>query len=82
MKDDLQKQFKSAFMGVDEFTAHDTVVELERELTAEANLSDTVDMNRIHDLLADGKKIQAIKHYKEQTGTDLASAKRAIEDME
>lgn len=75
-------QVYSAFMGVDEFTAHDAVVELERELTAEANLSDTVDMNMIHDLLADGKKIEAIKHYKEQTGTDLASAKRAIEDME
>lgn len=72
----------SAFMGVDEFTARDAIADLERELSAEANLSDSVDMNTLHDLLAEGKKIEAIKHYKEQTGANLVTAKRAIEDME
>ncbi|GAB5490784.1 MAG: hypothetical protein Phog2KO_09990 [Phototrophicaceae bacterium] len=72
----------SAFMGVDEFTARDAVADLERELSAEANLTDGVDVSTLHDLLAEGKKIEAIKHYKEQTGADLREAKRAIEDME
>lgn len=75
-------QVYSAFMGVDEFTARDAINDLERELTAEANLSEIVDMDTIHDLLAEGEKIEAVKHYREQTGTDLASAKRAIDELE
>ena len=75
-------QVYSAFMGVDEFTARDAINDLERELMAEANLSEIVDMDTIHDLLAEGKKIEAVKHYREQTGTDLASAKRAIDELE
>ena len=75
-------QVYSAFMGVDEFTARDAINDLEHELMAEANLSEIVDMDTIHDLLLEGKKIEAVKHYREQTGTDLASAKRAIDELE
>lgn len=71
----------TAFMGVDEYTARDAVTTLDRELTAENNLSDDLDMETLHDLLANGQKIAAIKHYKEQTGADLATAKRAIEEL-
>lgn len=36
----------------------------------------------VRDLLRQGNKIEAIKRYREQTGTGLAEAKRAVEDME
>jgi ribosomal protein L7/L12 len=32
--------------------------------------------------IAGGRKIQAIKLYREATGVDLAEAKRAVEDLE
>ena len=50
----------SAFMGVDEFTARDAVTDLEHELSAEATLSDNVDVNTLQDLLAEGKENQTI----------------------
>lgn len=71
----------AAFMGVDEFTARDAVEAMQGELDAEANLSD-VNLDAIHDLLARGNKIEAIKQYRELTGTGLAEAKRAVEEME
>lgn len=37
---------------------------------------------RILDLIARGQKIQAIKLYREDTGTGLAEAKEAIEQIE
>jgi len=38
--------------------------------------------NEIRNLLASGRKIDAIKRYREETGTGLAEAKDAVESME
>ena len=38
--------------------------------------------NEIKDLLASGRKIEAIKRYREETGTGLAEAKDAVESLE
>jgi len=71
----------AAFMGVDEFTARDAVEAMQGDLDAEANLSDD-NFDNIRHLLARGNKIEAIKQYKELTGSGLADAKRAVEEME
>ncbi len=38
--------------------------------------------NEIKNLLASGRKIEAIKRYREETGTGLAEAKDAVESLE
>lgn len=38
--------------------------------------------NEIKELLASGNKIAAIKRFREETGTDLADAKAAVESLE
>jgi ribosomal protein L7/L12 len=70
----------AAFMGVDEFTAKDAVLELERQLTAENRLSDD-GMDTVRDLLDSGNKIEAIKQYRLLTGVGLKEAKDAVEGM-
>jgi ribosomal protein L7/L12 len=70
----------AAFMGVDEFTAKDAVLELERQLTAENRLSDD-GMDTVRVLLDAGNKIEAIKQYRLLTGVGLKEAKDAVEGM-
>lgn len=71
----------AAFMGVDEFTARDAIQGMERDINAETNLSDG-NFDSVRELLTNGKKIQAIKEYRLLTGTGLADAKRAVEDLD
>ncbi|MBZ0300416.1 MAG: ribosomal protein L7/L12 [Anaerolineae bacterium] len=40
------------------------------------------DEAELRDLLASGKKIEAIKFYRERTGLGLKEAKDAVEDLE
>ncbi|WP_274561896.1 ribosomal protein L7/L12 [Streptomyces spiramyceticus] len=40
------------------------------------------ELDRVNTLLRDGKKIPAIKLYREITGADLVEAKNAVERME
>lgn len=68
----------AAFMGVDEYTARDAVEAMQRELDAEANLN-AEGFDNIRNLIANGKKIEAYKQYREQTGASLEEAKRFIE---
>ncbi len=44
--------------------------------------SRTADSGRMEELLRQGKKIEAIKIYREQTGVGLKEAKDAVDDME
>jgi hypothetical protein len=45
-------------------------------------MRDSVEFEReLHTLLAAGKKIEAIKRYKAQTGASLMVAKNAVEDL-
>lgn len=71
----------TAFMGVDEYTAHDAIETMQAEINAEMRLSDE-GLYPIHDLLKQGKKIEAIKQYRELTGLGLTEARDAIENME
>jgi ribosomal protein L7/L12 len=43
---------------------------------------DPADLEQLHSLLAEGKKIEAIKVYRERTGARLAEAKDAVEALE
>jgi ribosomal protein L7/L12 len=43
---------------------------------------DPADLEQLHSLLAEGKKIEAIKVYRERTGAGLAEAKDAVEALE
>lgn len=40
------------------------------------------ELAEVHDLLADGQKIKAIKAYRQATGADLLTAKNAVEDIQ
>lgn len=44
-------------------------------------MTDDAFEDEIRQLLASGNKIEAIKRYREETGTDLAEAKAAVEAM-
>ena len=46
-----------------------------------ANLNDQ-DRQAIENAIFAGRKIEAIKQYREATGVDLVAAKRAVEDLE
>jgi ribosomal protein L7/L12 len=71
----------AAFMGVDEYSSRDAIEEMQAEINAEIRLSDD-NFDSVHDLLGQGKKIEAIKQYRELTGIGLKEAKDAVEDME
>ncbi|OYN92011.1 ribosomal protein L7/L12 [Parenemella sanctibonifatiensis] len=73
----------------------DQVADLRRRVRSQQHLIDqlaqhvgldlgTIDpyavSQEVRDLVAQGKKIEAIKLYREQTGVGLADAKRAVED--
>jgi ribosomal protein L7/L12 len=63
------------------------VAALERQLlgqegAAAARPPDASADPEIVSLLQDGKKIQAIKSYREKTGADLSAAKAAVERVE
>jgi ribosomal protein L7/L12 len=67
------------FAGVDEYTAMDAVAEIEHELRQgeSAEVGDIDD--RVRRLVDEGKKIEAIKLYREMTGVGLKEAKDAVE---
>jgi ribosomal protein L7/L12 len=69
------------FAGVDEYTAIDAVAEIEHELRQgeSAEVGDIDD--RIRNLVDEGKKIEAIKLYREMTGLGLKEAKDAVEQL-
>jgi ribosomal protein L7/L12 len=71
----------AAFMGVDEYSSRDAIEAMQAEIDAEIRLRDD-DLDPVYDLLEQGKKIEAIKQYRELTGTGLKDAKDAVEDME
>lgn len=81
-RDDEAVDVYAAFMGVDEFTAREAIADLRRQINAEAKLSDDAELIDIRQMLDEGRKIEAIKHYMLQTGLSLAESKRAIEEME
>jgi ribosomal protein L7/L12 len=68
------------FAGVDYFTARNAVEAIQREIEhgAASGISD----DEIIDLLSAGKKIEAIKRYREATGLGLKEAKDAVEAIE
>lgn len=51
-------------------------------LLTDAGLETTEDLAEVHRAVAAGEKIRAIKAYREATGTDLATAKSAVERMQ
>lgn len=69
------------FAGVDEYTAMDAIAGLEDEIRQGEDKTLPQD-NLIHDLLRQGKKIEAIKLYRERTGLGLKEAKDAVEAMQ
>ncbi len=70
------------FAGVDEYTAMDAVAEIEHELRqGESTEASDID-DRVRNLALEGKKIEAIKLYREMTGLGLKEAKDAVEGME
>lgn len=70
------------FAGVDEYTARDAVTEIERELRLGRETSSQVDEAELGELLQQGKKIEAIKAYREATGLGLQEARDNIEALE
>lgn len=65
------------------------IVETRRDTEIEAAINmpagearPTEEMLQIKDLIAQGRKIEAIKIYRETFGTSLADAKQAVEDLE
>lgn len=71
------------FAGVDEYTARDAVAEIEYEIRQgkDPEVADDTD-DRIRNLVLEGKKIEAIKLYREMTGLGLKEAKDAVDGME
>ncbi|MEO1162381.1 MAG: hypothetical protein AAFV98_01235 [Chloroflexota bacterium] len=72
----------AAFMGVDVFTAKEAIVGIRRDINAEQSLRDDTETSEgIHELLSAGRKIEAIKLYMVEADVDLATAKRAIDEL-
>jgi len=71
----------ASFMGIDEYSARDAINEMRRELEVGSRLSDD-NFDTVRDLVEQGKKIEAIKVYRELTGTSLKEAKDFVDDME
>jgi ribosomal protein L7/L12 len=75
------------FAGVDEYTAKDAVWKIEQDMKYEADAEARLSAEPEHDpyimsLVTAGKKIEAIKVYRERTGTGLKEAKDAIDALE
>jgi ribosomal protein L7/L12 len=72
------------FAGVDIYSAKDAVAEIQREPEASDHLSDAASAAdpQIVALVQQGKKIEAIKIYRERTGLGLKEAKDAVEQIE
>lgn len=63
--------------------AKDAVEKLETELHLSSPSTPSSDQShRVRDALFEGNKIQAIKHYREQTRVGLKEAKDAVEKLE
>lgn len=71
------------FAGVDYYTAKAAVEDLEREMRLgdEPATGDVNDDAELQELMAAGKKINAIKRYRELTGVGLKEAKDTIDGM-
>jgi ribosomal protein L7/L12 len=70
------------FAGVDEYTAMDAVAEIEHEIR-QGDPPEAADIDdRVRNLALEGKKIEAIKLYRQTTGLGLKEAKDAVEAME
>jgi len=70
----------AAFMGVDEFTAQEAVEQLRREPQATERLG-LDDLAEVRLLVAQNRKIEAIKRYRELTNTTLKEAKDVVDRM-
>lgn len=70
------------FAGVDYYTAKDAVEAIQRSLQGDdSGAAENLDA-RVSRLMADGRKIEAIKIYREATGLGLKEAKDAVEDID
>jgi ribosomal protein L7/L12 len=69
------------FAGVDEYTAMDAVAEIEHELRQGTGVEGVDIDDRVRRLVDEGKKIEAIKLYREMTGLGLKEAKDAVEQL-
>lgn len=70
------------FAGVDAYTARDAVAEIEGELRLGTESASVVAETELRALLQQGKKIEAIKAYRQATGLGLEEARNAIEAIE
>lgn len=72
------------FAGVDQYTAKDAVEQIEREMRLgdDAAGLTAADHTELRDLLERGKKIEAVKRYREMTGLGLKESKDAVDAME
>ena len=73
-------------MGIVQSRTKDQLARVERKLDAlikHAGIDPLAGAEReIADLLRDGRKIEAIRVYRERSGAGLAEAKRYVEDLE
>lgn len=71
------------YAGVDVFSAQEAVQKITLEMQTEDEITDTitVDEAALLDLVEAGRKIEAIRLYREQTGSGLAEAKEAVESL-
>ncbi len=75
------------FAGVDQYTATDAVEQIEREMRLADEPKDAdgltaADQVELRDLLERGRKIEAVKRYRELSGLGLKEAKDAVDAME
>lgn len=70
------------FTGVDTFTARNAVETLQRELTQSEMGSNSAADEQIRQALRDGKKIKAVKLYRQFYNVGLKEAKDAVDAME
>jgi len=67
------------FAGVDEYTAMDAIAEIEHDIR-QGEDSEAPDIDEhVRNLVDEGKKIEAIKLYRQTTGLGLKEAKDAVE---
>ena len=72
------------FAGVDQYTARDAIEEMEREmkLSDDPGKLSLLERGEIQELLQAGRKIEAVKRYRELSGLGLKEAKDAVDAME
>lgn len=66
------------FMGVDQFTAKESVARIRQAMVAEGRLSDDM-MRRVQRLVDDGDTAEALVEYQRLTGADLNTAEAVID---